>query len=401
MKIKIKALADIEFLSAKVDRKHNIIHVQARNLLDSTGQDCTFPTCSGGKYIAHGFITSVYEDLHVDGYRVLIHLKTRRSICPTCGKTNVTNKPACLSRDIVPDNDINGWYGNHRTTNRFLDWVEYLIFKYGVDETSNITGIKPRRLYYIRKAYQSRNFNRRIARSLVIAKSRHNNRNLFLVMDTQYDTELLDYFDSPKKALQYILEMKQNNPAIKKVTIPTDFKYSNELVQVFGENNVQYDFRSLQTMITTGCFNAYREQRNSDDESSIETEEHLFRTPRTQLTHDEQIQLDNLLRTSPVFHDYYYLQRDYWYSLDEKVVLKARIKNADVIDEIMKDKNRISNRDKDKSIDDIAYELGCNLDLNERKEYILYKMNKSCKKYEESQYDETVEVDVDQEDAYE
>lgn len=45
--------------------------------------------------------------------------------------------------------------------------------------------------------------------------------------------------------------------------------------------------------------------------------------------------------------------------------------------------------------------LGCNLDLNERKEYILYKMNKSCKKYEESQYDETVEVDVDQEDVYE
>ena len=119
------------------------------------------------------------------------------------------------------------------------------------------------------------------------------------------------------------------------------------------------------------------------------------------MTQDEQIQLDNLLRTSPVFHDYYYLQRDYWYSLDEKVVLKARIKNADVIDEIMKDKNRISNREKDKLIDDIAYELGCNLDLNERKEYILYKMNKSCKKYEEHQYDEAVEVDVDQEDVYE
>ena len=61
-------------------------------------------------------------------------------------------------------------------------------------------------------------------------------------MDTQYDTELLDYFDSPKKALQYILEMKQNNPAIKKVTIPADFKYSNELVQVFGADN---DYNSL------------------------------------------------------------------------------------------------------------------------------------------------------------
>jgi hypothetical protein len=36
MQIKIKALADIEFLSAKVDKKHNIIHVQAKNLLDST-----------------------------------------------------------------------------------------------------------------------------------------------------------------------------------------------------------------------------------------------------------------------------------------------------------------------------------------------------------------------------
>lgn len=39
MQIKIKALADIEFLSAKVDKKHNIIHVQAKNLLDSTGKD--------------------------------------------------------------------------------------------------------------------------------------------------------------------------------------------------------------------------------------------------------------------------------------------------------------------------------------------------------------------------
>lgn len=265
-----------------------------------------------------------------------------------------------------------------------------------------MTGVKPRRLYYIRQAYRDRNTDMHMGeRSLVIAKSRHNNKNFYLVIDTMYDSELLDYFNSPKLALNYVLVLKRNNPAIRKVTVPAGFKYVDVLARVFGQDNVQYDFRSLQSMITTGCFNAYREQRNSDDESSIETEEHLFRTPRTQLTHDEQIQLDNLLRTSPVFHDYYYLQRDYWYSLDEKVVLKARIKNADVIDEIMKDKNRISNRDKDKSIDDIAYELGCNLDLNERKEYILYKMNKSCKKYEESQYDETVEVDVDQEDAYE
>lgn len=352
MQIKIKALADIEFLSAKVDKKHNIIHVQAKNLLDSTGKDCDSDGCTG-KYIAHGFVETVYEDLNIDGYRVFIHLTTRRAFCPQCNNV-VNSKPACLTRDFVADENEESWSGNHRTTNRFLDWIEYLVFKYGVDVTSEMTGVKPRRLYYIRQAYRDRNTDMHMGeRSLVIAKSRHNSKNYYLVIDTMYDS------------------------------------------------NVQYDFRSLQSMITTGCFNAYREQRNSEDESSIETEEHLFRTPRTQLTHDEQIQLDNLLRTSPVFHDYYYLQRDYWYSLDEKVVLKARIKNADVIDEIMKDKNRISNRDKDKSIDDITYELGCNLDLNERKEYILYKMNKSCKKYEESQYDETVEVDVDQEDVYE
>lgn len=330
MKIKIKALADIEFLSAKVDRKHNIIHVQARNLLDSTGQDCTFPTCSGGKYIAHGFITSVYEDLHVDGYRVLIHLKTRRSICPTCGKPNVTNKPACLSRDIIPDNDINGWYGNHRTTNRFLDWVEYLIFKYGVDEASNITGIKPRRLYYIRKAYQSSNLRRQFARSLVIAKSRHNNRNLFLVIDTKYQTQLLDYFDS-----------------------------------------------------------------------TLELEDHLFNTPRTLLTWNEQKKLNELLRTNTLFHEYYYLQHEYWYSMDEKVVLNVKIKQKDVLDKVKKDKYKVNAQSYDKEIDDVISQLSESLASDENKDYILYKMNKSCKKYEESQYDETVEVDVDQEDAYE
>lgn len=400
MQIKIKALADIEFLSAKVDKKHNIIHVQAKNLLDSTGKDCDSDGCTG-KYIAHGFVETVYEDLNIDGYRVFIHLTTRRAFCPKCNNV-VNSKPACLTRDFVPDENEESWSGNHRTTNRFLDWIEYLVFKYGVDVTSEMTGVKPRRLYYIRQAYRDRNTDMHMGeRSLVIAKSRHNNKNFYLVIDTMYDSDLLNYFNSPKLALNYVLALKRNNPAIRKVTVPADFKYVDVLARVFGQDNVQYDFRSLQSMITTGCFNAYREQRNSDDESSIETEEHLFRTPRTQLTHDEQIQLDNLLRTSPVFHDYYYLQRDYWYSLDEKIVLKARIKNADVIDEIMKDKNRISNRDKDKSIDDIAYELGCNLDLNERKEYILYKMNKSCEKYEEHQYDEAVEVDVDQEDAYE
>lgn len=92
-------------------------------------------------------------------------------------------------------------------------------------------------------------------------------------------------------ALNYVLVLKRNNPAIRKVTVPAGFKYVDVLARVFGQDNVQYGFRSLQSMITTGCFNAYREQRNSDDESSIETEEHLFRTPRTQLTQDDRFSL--------------------------------------------------------------------------------------------------------------
>ena len=99
MQIKIKALADIEFLSAKVDKKHNIIHVQAKNLLDSTGKDCDTDGCTG-KYIAHGFVETVYEDLNIDGYRVFIHLTTRRAFCPKCNNV-VNSKPACLTRDFV------------------------------------------------------------------------------------------------------------------------------------------------------------------------------------------------------------------------------------------------------------------------------------------------------------
>ena len=55
----------------------------------------------------------------------------------------------------------------------------------------------------------------------------------------------------------------------------------------------------------------------------------------------------------------------------------------------------------DKEIDDVISQLSESLASDENKDYILYKMNKSCEKYEEHQYDEVVEVDVDQEDAYE
>lgn len=180
------------------------------------------------------------------------------------------------------------------------------------------------------------------------------------------------------------------------------------MAKAFGENNVQYDFRSLQTMITTACFNTYKGLRINSDSSTLELEDHLFNTPRTLLTWNEQKKLNELLRTNTLFHEYYYLQHEYyylqheyWYSMDEKVVLNVKIKQKDVLDKVKKDKYKVSVQSYDKEIDDVISQLSESLASDENKDYILYKMNKSCEKYEESQSDETVEVDVDQEDAYE
>ena len=53
-----------------------------------------------------------------------------------------------------------------------------------------------------------------------------------------YDSDLLNYFNSPKLALNYVLALKRNNPAIRKVTVPADFKYVDVLARVFGQDNV-------------------------------------------------------------------------------------------------------------------------------------------------------------------
>lgn len=127
----------------------------------------------------------------------------------------------------------------------------------------------------------------------------------------------------------------------------------------------------------------------------------MFNTPRTLLTWNKQEKLNELLRTNALFHEYYYLQHEYWYSMDEKIVLNVKIKQKDVLDKVKKDKYKVSVQSYDKEIDDVVSQLSESLASDENKDYILYKMNKSCEKYEEHQHDEAVEVDVDQEDAYE
>ena len=375
MHINIKKLDDIVFLSAKIDKRKNIIHIQARNQLDFTGTHCTNKACNG-TYIAHGFTNSVYEDLHIDGYRVFIHLKTRRAYCPKCGSV-IIKKPDCLSRKItLMDENADSGLGNYRMTNRFLSWVEHLIFKYGIDIASEISLIKTRRLYYIRRAYREQQLNMHITtRSLVIAKSRHNGKNLYLIIDTMHDDRLLNYVDSPKKAFESVCQLKQNNPTITEVVIPAGFKYKNELVQLFGEDNVKYDFRSLQTMITNSCFGAYKKQ--CQNVKNIDVEEYLFSTPRTQLTRAEQSKLDYTLRTNQLFHDFYYLQQEYWYSLDDKVGLNVEIKtkNKD-LNKLQNDlklaKSHIDNKS-DKSIESALKTIDTAFAHNESKDYVLYK----------------------------
>ena len=44
MRIKIKALDDIDFVSARLDIANATIHIEAINLLDLTGKDCIHRT---------------------------------------------------------------------------------------------------------------------------------------------------------------------------------------------------------------------------------------------------------------------------------------------------------------------------------------------------------------------
>lgn len=410
MRIKIKALDDIDFVSARLDIENATIHIEAINLLDLTGKDCIHEKCSGGKYIAHGYSTSVYEDLHVDGYRVLIHLKSRRVICPVCGSVDVL-KPACLHRKITSDRNLDPLLGNHRMTNRYLDWIEYLIFKYGIKDTSEMTGIKPRRLYYIREAYDKRDEDIHFEdRTIVVAKSRHNRQNLYLIIDTMYNDRLLNYFISQKSSYEYVKRLKQQTPAIKYLIIPETYKFRNQLENLFGAENVKTDFRSLQPMITTCCFNSYRRERYQYDSEtigsmSIEEEERLFRTPRNQLSNDDQINLEALLDNNADFHEYYFLQREYWYPLDDKISLDA--KSIDRVGcerpPVFRNKKPYKQRSSiEATIDTLAKEVMEDMANNERKEYTLYKM-KNLKDFdkEEPDFAPTISLNVDQEDAYE
>ena len=52
MRIKIKALDDIDFVSARLDIENATIHIEAINLLDLTGKDCIHEKCSGGKVLS-------------------------------------------------------------------------------------------------------------------------------------------------------------------------------------------------------------------------------------------------------------------------------------------------------------------------------------------------------------
>lgn len=390
---KIKPLADISFESSVIDYAQNSMHVQAKNLLDVSGQNCQCEGCHGS-YIAHGYSTAVYEDTNIDGYRVFIHLKSQRFYCPKCGSVIVL-KPACLARDTIQIGEET--YGNHRMTNRFLDWIEYLTFKYDIDIVAELTHIKKRRLYYIRRAAKEQLLNLHIeSRSVVVAKSRHNNKIIYLIIDTLHDDQLLNFVNSPKKAFEYVKNLKANNPNIEQVVIPAGFKFKDELINLFGDENVKYDYRSLRTMITKCCFKAYSKGRDKEDALPIEIEEKLFCTPRTLLSREEQEKLDSILRSNRKFHDFYYMQREYWTSLGEKFVLHPTIQNKDLEKlekELEKAKSKIEHIN---SLDSIAHELDSSLFNKESKEYILYKQRIKSKKDVDAKDKQIISLNVDQ-----
>ena len=166
----------------------------------------------------------------------------------------------------------------------------------------------------------------------------------------------------------------------------------------------------MQPMITTCCFNSYRRERYQYDSEtigsmSIEEEERLFRTPRNQLSNDDQINLEALLDNNADFHEYYFLQREYWYPLDDKISLDA--KSIDRVGcerpPVFRHKKPYKQRSSiETTIDTLAKEVMEDMANNERKEYTLYKM-KNLKDFdkEEPDFAPTISLNVDQEDACE
>lgn len=132
---------------------------------------------------------------------------------------------------------------------------------------------------------------------------------------------------------------------------------------------------------------------------SIEEEERLFRTPRNQLSNDDQINLEALLDNNADFHEYYFLQREYWYPLDDKISLDA--KSIDRVGcerpPVFRNKKPYKQRSSiETTIDTLAKEVMEDMANNERKEYTLYKM-KNLKDFdkEEPDFAPTISLNVD------
>ncbi len=368
-RIEIEKLDGLEFKSYKIESDQ--IRIEAVQTESHLRNACPTENCNG-VLTTHGVVKSTYEDISMDGKRVFIDAYLNRYYCPVCGST-FEFKPDSISRDTS---------NNHRFTNRYIDWIEFLCAKYGVNYVSELLDLKPRRLYYIQSTYQETKESLLIdVRGVFVLKSRREKKTIFLLIDMR-TKGLFDYVYDAKDVIKVMKRLKDGCLSGEHVSavIPATFKYSDELIELLGEEYVSYDYRSIRSLISLHCFQAYKAQMREDKqifEPSIEEQEVLFCSRSSALTDEQMKALNHLLEHNETFHLYYYLQSHQNGFVEvNKINFKKRktslpLKKLD--EKIDKINNNFTEYSQEAILDEIQDDVWNGLKENYRKEWIILK----------------------------
>lgn len=349
--IQIDPLEGVTFESSKEDSK--TIHIKAKQSDDHIREDCPNNECTG-VLTRHGYVKSSYADIPYNEKNVVIEVKIDRYYCPRCYgcyEFKPTSLYRCelqyrryrLPNIFIEDNESDIPCVNYRMTNRYIKWIEemYLNEPFNVNSLSKRLGLKPRRLYYILERLKGLNTAlQNELREVLVIKARKHNKTIYILIDTK-TTGLLDYVRNAKAVTEKIKEIKEqyDNSVYQQLTqlkaiIPIDFKDTDNLINVMGEENISYDIRTVSVIITRHCFESYKKKMNESNQEfypSLEEQKYLFSTPRPILFEKEKNVLDYLLRNNNLFRHYYNLQKEqsefvkYENEIEKRIFSKEKI----------------------------------------------------------------------------
>ena len=377
----IEELEGLKFEEIKETSKE--IRVKAIPIENHSEKYCRDINCNG-ILKKNGYVKSSYEDIPVDGKRVFIDVTMNRYYCKECG-TSYEFKPDCINRK---PNSIFRYEAdkprlNHRMTNRYIEWLEYLCMKYNAKFVSEWTGLKHRRLCYIKEVYlQNVMYFQMDIRGVLVVKSRKNQKTIFLIIDSRTNG-LFDLVYSAKDVTKTIKRIKdQNNDLISsiKVIIPIDFKDEDALINLVGFENISYDYRSLRTMIAENCFKAYKKAAKENEQifdPPFHIQEYLFITPQSLLSEVNKYTLNRLLLDNDLFCFYYDMINERCHFIGyEKEYSKDKNNSTAfkyLYNKLSSLKAPIYDSESDDIIDDIIEDTWKSLDERCSKEWIILK----------------------------